>query len=52
MIQLSAAVDVRTALAPGFGTTDFPTQKTDPISGMAVAPQAFSPAFDYMVTAD
>jgi hypothetical protein len=52
MVLLSAAVDGWTALALGFGTTDFPTQKTDPISGVAVAPQAFSPAFDYMVTAD
>jgi hypothetical protein len=52
MVLLSAATDIWTAIALGFGTTDFPTQKLDPTSGVAVAPHAFSPAFDYMVTAD
>jgi hypothetical protein len=52
MVLLSAATDIWTAIALGFGTTDFPTQKPDPTSGVAVAPHAFSPAFDYMVTAD
>jgi hypothetical protein len=52
MVLLSAATDIWTAIALGFGATDFPTQQTDPPSGVAVAPHAFSPAFDYMVTAD
>jgi hypothetical protein len=49
---LSAAVDCWTALALGFGTTDFPTQLTDPMSGVAAPPHGLTPAFDYMVTAN
>lgn len=52
MMLLSAAVDSWTALALGFGTTDFPTQLIGPVSGVVVAPREPAPAFDYMITAD